>query len=129
MAVESESTLRQRPNGSAQTSKLVVTEEGKEADKRLDNHETYVRLILHSSQVLYILYSFEFGGPWGVIAIMTGFPVLMYYLWICLWFYDGKLVYPSSVDDIQPFLWRMWGHIAKVSDPLECKIYLHLNSI
>ena len=43
MAVDS--TLRQRTNGPAQASKLVVTEEGKEADKRLDNHETYVLLI------------------------------------------------------------------------------------
>jgi hypothetical protein len=72
----------------------------------------------------HFLYSFEFGGPWGVFAIMTGFPILMYYLWICLWFYDGKLVYPTSVDDIQPFLWRMWGHIAKAGYLLECKIYI-----
>ena len=49
MAIDS--TLRQRTNGSAQTSKLVITEEGKKADRRLDNHETYV-LILHSSHVL-----------------------------------------------------------------------------
>jgi delta24(24(1))-sterol reductase len=46
---------------------------------------------------------------------MTGFPILMYYLWICLWFYDGKLVHPNSVDDVKPFLGRMWGHIVKVS--------------
>ena len=46
---------------------------------------------------------------------MTGFPILMYYLWICLWFYDGKLVYPTSADDIQPFLLRMWEHVRKVS--------------
>lgn len=58
--------------------------------------------------------SYEFGGPWGVFAIMTGFPLLMYYLWICLWFYDGQLVHPSSVDDIQPFLGRMWEHVRKV---------------
>jgi hypothetical protein len=50
MAVDS--TLRQRTNGSAQASKFVVTEEGKEADKRLDNHETYVLIILPSFQVL-----------------------------------------------------------------------------
>ena len=59
--------------------------------------------------------SYEFGGPWGVLAIMTGFPVLMYYLWICLVFYDGQLVHPTSVDDIKPFLWRMWEHIRVVS--------------
>ena len=45
---------------------------------------------------------------------MIGFPILMYYLWICLWFYDGKLVYPTSSEDIKPFLARMWGHVAKV---------------
>ncbi|KAF8202267.1 ergosterol biosynthesis ERG4/ERG24 [Pholiota molesta] len=41
----------------------------------------------------------------------------MYYLWICLWFYDGKLVSPASVEDIKPFLWRMWGHVAKDASP------------
>ena len=47
-----DSTLRQRTNASAQTSKFVVTEEGKKADKRLDSHETYVFIVLHSTQVL-----------------------------------------------------------------------------
>ena len=46
---------------------------------------------------------------------MTFFPVLMYYLWICLWFYDGKLVHPTSLEDIPPFLERMWTHIKNVS--------------
>ena len=46
---------------------------------------------------------------------MTGFPILMYYLWICLWFYDGKLVHPTSTADIEPFLGRMLAHVSKVS--------------
>lgn len=62
-----------------------------------------------------LLYRYEFGGPWGVVAIMTGFPILMYYLWICLVFYDGQLVYPTSVDDVLPFLHRMWEHVRVVS--------------
>ena len=49
-----------------------------------------------------------------MVAIMTGFPVLMYYLWICLVFYDGQLVHPTSAADIQPFLGRMWEHIRVV---------------
>ncbi|KAF9466096.1 ergosterol biosynthesis ERG4/ERG24 [Collybia nuda] len=69
-------------------------------DKRLDIHETY-----------------EFGGPLGVLGIMTFFPVLMYYLWICLWFYDGKLVHPTSTEDIKPFLLRMWNHICQDASP------------
>ncbi|KAF8967619.1 ergosterol biosynthesis ERG4/ERG24 [Flammula alnicola] len=92
--------LRQRNTTNGSASKVVVTEVGREVDKRLDSHQNY-----------------EFGGPWGVVAIMTGFPILMYYLWICLWFYDGALVYPTSVEDIQPFLWRMWGHVAKDASP------------
>ncbi|TRM65571.1 ergosterol biosynthesis ERG4/ERG24 [Schizophyllum amplum] len=95
------SELRQRTNaanGHANGNghaKLAVTEEGKKLDQRLDKHESY-----------------EFGGPWGVLAIMTGFPILMYYLWICLWFYDGQLVYPKSTDEITPFLERMWKHVS-----------------
>ena len=67
-------------------------------------------------EYLRLLCRYEFGGPWGVVAIMTGFPILMYYLWICLVFYDGQLAHPTSVDDIQPFLWRMWEHIRVVCD-------------
>jgi delta24(24(1))-sterol reductase len=43
--------------------------------------------------------------------MMTLFPVLMYYLWICLWFYDGSLVIPKSADDAWPFLQRMGAHV------------------
>ena len=57
---------------------------------------------------------YEFGGPLGVTAMMTLFPVLMYYLWICLWFYDGQLVIPKSFDDIVPFLHRMGRHVYDV---------------
>lgn len=57
---------------------------------------------------------YEFGGPVGVMAMMTIFPVLMYYLWICLEFYDGQIVYPTSLDDVQPFLLRMFGHAREV---------------
>lgn len=47
---------------------------------------------------------------------MTGFPILMYYFWICLVFYDGQLTFPGSVDDIGPFFGRMWAHIVQVRD-------------
>ncbi|KAG5723670.1 Delta(24(24(1)))-sterol reductase [Termitomyces sp. T112] len=92
--------LRQRGNATRKTSTVTITEQGREMDSRLDKHESY-----------------EFGGPLGCIAIMTFFPCLMYYLWICLWFYDGNLVYPVSQADITPFLARMWGHIVKDASP------------
>lgn len=68
---------------------------------------------------------YEFGGPWGVVAIMTGFPILMYYLWICLVFYDGQLVFPKSADDIGPFFGRMWDHV-RVARLVPLSIFLYL---
>ncbi|KAG5654354.1 hypothetical protein H0H81_003812 [Sphagnurus paluster] len=91
--------LRHRANATG-ISKVTITEKGREIDSRLDRHETY-----------------EFGGPLGCLAIMTFFPVLMYYLWICLWFYDGKLVYPTSQANITPFLARMWNHVKTDASP------------
>ncbi|KAG1808748.1 ERG4 ERG24 ergosterol biosynthesis protein [Suillus subaureus] len=91
--------LRQR-NVDASAKPLTTTDEGRKVDQLLDEHQTY-----------------EFGGPAGVTAMMVGFPMLMYYLWICLWFYDGKLVYPASSEDIVPFLGRMWAHIRDDASP------------
>ncbi|PSK34842.1 hypothetical protein B9Z65_1425 [Elsinoe australis] len=33
---------------------------------------------------------FEFGGTLGVSAMMIGFPILMYYMWVGATYYDGK---------------------------------------
>ncbi|KAK7687899.1 hypothetical protein QCA50_009118 [Cerrena zonata] len=106
MATKSSTTvlqdgLRQRPiNGHSKIALVTPTDEGKKIDQKLDQHLEY-----------------EFGGPFGVVAIMTGFPILMYYLWICLVYYDGQLVLPKSADDIQPFLGRMWEHVCEGASP------------
>ncbi|CAE7112389.1 unnamed protein product [Rhizoctonia solani] len=76
------------------------TVEGRVTDARLDTHEDY-----------------EFGGPMGVTAMMTFFPLLMYYFWICLRFYNGSLVHPESLRDIGPFIGRMWEHIHQDAAP------------
>src|ERR1044071_5378552 len=61
---------------------------------------------------------FEFGGPWGVTAMMIGFPLLMFYLWGCLQFYRGKLVSPLEGE--------LWFHMIKGAWPTwyATKIYL-----
>jgi hypothetical protein len=74
-----------------------------------------ITLLLFFPTHIYPFTSWEFGGPWGVTAMMIGFPMLMYYLWICLWFYDGRLVFPTSIDGIKPFISDMWAHIRDVS--------------
>ena len=41
---------------------------------------------------------YEFGGPWGVSALMIGFPLLMSYLYICLAANHGHLENPLRWD-------------------------------
>ena len=37
-----------------------------------------------------VFHEYEFGGPLGVLGMMTFFPCLFYYLYVCLFFYDGE---------------------------------------
>ena len=43
-----------------------------------------------------------------------------------VWFYDGKLVSPTSLDDVQPFLQRMWEHVRVVSSIFLLQKFLHI---
>lgn len=61
--------------------------------------------------------------------MMTGLPMLMYYLWICLWFYDGQLVYPKSIESIQPFFQEMRAHVRDVRSIQFPPIFFVTNSV
>jgi delta24(24(1))-sterol reductase len=37
---------------------------------------------------------FEFGGSFGAVSLMIGFPLLMWYMWIGATYYDGHLPLP-----------------------------------
>ncbi|KAK3114093.1 C-24(28) sterol reductase [Teratosphaeriaceae sp. CCFEE 6253] len=50
---------------------------------------------------------FDFGGSWGVSAMMVGFPTLMWYMWIGATYYDGY--FPSEPN----MTWSEFGqHMA-----------------
>ncbi|KAF7912570.1 uncharacterized protein EAF01_001591 [Botrytis porri] len=46
---------------------------------------------------------FEFGGSLGVLALMIGFPTLMYYMWIGAIYYDGKFPLPTEGQSFTDF--------------------------
>jgi delta24(24(1))-sterol reductase len=50
---------------------------------------------------------FDFGGSFGVTAMMIGFPLLMYYMWIGATFYDGKFPRPAPGDSFLDFAEHM----------------------
>jgi len=57
---------------------------------------------------------FEFGGTPGTLAMMTFFPILMYYLWICSTFYGGSVLVKKGSETWLAFADRMVAHILKV---------------
>ena len=62
--------------------------------------------------------NFEFGGTLGTGAMMTFFPLLMYYLWICSTFYGGSLEGKRGSETWLAFIDRMVAHITKVQEQL-----------
>jgi Delta24(24(1))-sterol reductase len=54
---------------------------------------------------------FEFGGTPGVTAMMIGFPLLMYYMWIGATYYNGKPPLPQKGESMGHFF-RHLGHLA-----------------
>ncbi|PIS00336.1 MAG: delta(24(24(1)))-sterol reductase [Chlamydiae bacterium CG10_big_fil_rev_8_21_14_0_10_35_9] len=60
---------------------------------------------------------YEFGGPIGAFFIIIFSHLLLYYLWISLTYYNGSLVYPSSLSDFFPFLHRMTNYILEGAHP------------
>lgn len=56
---------------------------------------------------------FEFGGNLGVTAMMVGFPLLMYYMWIGATYYNGHFPWPREQESLSDFfqgLGRMAYH-------------------
>lgn len=48
---------------------------------------------------------FEFGGSFGAAALMVGFPLLMWYMWIGATYYDGHFPTPDAGQS--------WGDFAR----------------
>ncbi|KAL2863790.1 c-24(28) sterol reductase [Aspergillus lucknowensis] len=53
---------------------------------------------------------YEFGGSPGVLSMMIGFPLLMYYMWIGATYYDGKFPTPSEGQTTSEFFAHL-GHL------------------
>ncbi|EKD20929.1 uncharacterized protein L3040_005864 [Drepanopeziza brunnea f. sp. 'multigermtubi'] len=54
---------------------------------------------------------FDFGGSFGVTAMMIGFPLLMYYMWIGATFYNGQFPRRAAGQSMGEFLQQM-GRLA-----------------
>lgn len=52
----------------------------------------------------------DFGGSWGTSAMMLGFPLLMWYMWIGATYYDGGVPRPAPGESVVEFVKRM-GHL------------------
>lgn len=50
---------------------------------------------------------FEFGGSFGAAALMVGFPLLMWYMWIGATYYDGQFPTPDAGQSWSEFTHHM----------------------
>lgn len=62
---------------------------------------------------------YEFGGPWGVSALMIGFPLLMCYLYVCLAVHNGHLQ--------DPMRWEFWERGALTIFPTQRAIAIYMS--
>ena len=60
---------------------------------------------------------FEFGGTPGVLALMIGFPLLMYYMWAGATYYDGKLPLPAEGQSLGDFIKHLYDLCYKGAFP------------
>ncbi|CCF58938.1 hypothetical protein KAFR_0F03420 [Kazachstania africana CBS 2517] len=60
---------------------------------------------------------YEFGGVPGVIGMLVGFPLLMYYMWICAEFYNGKLALPAHGETWSHFIGTLYDIFLKHAIP------------
>ncbi|ODQ67378.1 ERG4/ERG24 ergosterol biosynthesis protein [Nadsonia fulvescens var. elongata DSM 6958] len=56
-----------------------------------------------SGDLDYAFGGYDFGGPIGVSIMMIGFPIIMWYLWICATFKGGKLWLPAEGQSLADF--------------------------
>lgn len=60
---------------------------------------------------------FDFGGSFGVTAMMIGFPLLMYYMWIGATYYDGKFPARESGQSFLDFAKQMGNYVYEGAFP------------
>ncbi|CAG8949915.1 hypothetical protein HYFRA_00004245 [Hymenoscyphus fraxineus] len=60
---------------------------------------------------------FDFGGSFGVVAMMICFPLLMWYMWVGATFYDGKFPTPAPGQSFVDFLKHMGNLVYKEAFP------------
>lgn len=79
-------------NGSAKMSKSAKGGKQRSQDPRVDDSG-----------------EFEFGGTLGVSAMMIGFPLLMWYMWIGATYYDGKFPTPTAGQSVGDFMKHLFN--------------------
>lgn len=59
----------------------------------------------------------DFGGSFGVGAMMLGFPLLMYYMWIGATFYNGKFPTPAKGQTMTEFFHHLADLVTEFAFP------------
>ncbi|CAL5872338.1 uncharacterized protein PFLUO_LOCUS6600 [Penicillium psychrofluorescens] len=94
---EEEDTPKSATNGKAAASKSKSKSSNTKARRIVDGWEEGLDPKIDYSG------HFEFGGSLGVLSMMIGFPMLMYYMWIGATYYNGKFPRPAEGQSYSEF--------------------------
>lgn len=97
----SSSTLRSRTNASSRTTTPTTSLASTSSISSIDD-ETH---------------ELEFGGAPGTLAMMIGFPILFYYLYVCIFFNHGKSLSPFSLSLWSGYWYRVCVDLAQLAIP------------
>ncbi|KAF5102437.1 hypothetical protein D0Z00_000364 [Geotrichum galactomycetum] len=84
------------------------------------------KIRIFNPEIQHGTFQYEFGGPIGVTAMMIGFPLLMYYLFVCYKFYDSQFVGPNSGESVVEFIQRLANHVYEGAYPTKTAFKIEL---
>ncbi len=114
-----------KPRSSGSKPQTVITPPHNESNGRITT-----RSKSKAQNDVDVHHEYEFYGPWGTSAMMLFFPCLLYYLYVCLYFFDGQLVGPGSMEKFRPWLRDIGNLIYKVREKISsCLTYREPNGI
>lgn len=75
------------------------------------------KIRIFDPEVQHGTFQYEFGGPYGASSMMIGFPLLMWYMWICYKYNDCQFMGPAEGENLVEFVKRCAGYVYQDAFP------------
>lgn len=91
--------------------------QGEPKNDRNDKKETVKKTSVADPTLLPSKIEYEFGGPIGNLSMMIGFPLLMWYMFVCYKYNDSQFMTPDVNESFSQFISRLYGYVLESAFP------------